>query len=129
MSLCLSADELRELTGKTRPAAQERVLPLDQLRGLPSGEPPWESGVYFLWRGPRLLYVGRATYLGDRLASHVRCRDGVRPGKAIPFQRHTYIEMPAFVNDVLDPRKHAAVDRIEAQYIRTYRPPYNDKIP
>lgn len=26
MTLCLSPDELRDLTGKTRPAAQERVL-------------------------------------------------------------------------------------------------------
>lgn len=52
-----------------------RVYPLDQLRGLPflTGSISC-SGVYFLWRGPLLYYIGQSRYLGYRYSQHARAK-------------------------------------------------------
>lgn len=47
--------------------------PLDQLRWLPIPVPAKSSGivgVYFLWKGPRLMYVGQSTNVGKRMYDH-----------------------------------------------------------
>jgi hypothetical protein len=60
-----------------------RVLELDQIRGLPkAGSSTRDSGVYFLWNGPRLMYIGKASAVHDRLADHKR--------KQKPFTHATF---------------------------------------
>lgn len=96
------------------------VFPLDQLRPTYKNEDwPFDPGVYFLWRGPLLSYVGMTQYLSDRINCHINVQHGLYRGKIIPFDRISWL--------VCYDEKHAA--RLEALYIRTYLPPYNDKIP
>lgn len=110
---------VKRLIGFDRSPLPSGVLPADMLRALPGeGEPPLEAGVYFLWRGPMLVYVGQSCCLQNRLTDHELARDGVRPAKRIPFSRRTWLTCRA------DQR-----EKIEALYIRAYRPPYNEKIP
>lgn len=108
----------RNLDGWARVKVPTHILPLDMLRALPTGEPPDSGGVYFLWRGPQLLYVGLTRYLGERLFQHRMARDGMRAGKPIPFTRYTFKEMP-----------DSEIEGFESDYILSYMPPYNDKIP
>jgi hypothetical protein len=84
-----------------------RVLELDQLRGLPCANGSTQlPGVYFLWQGPRLVYVGQGSELRDRLAFHRRT------GKR--FTHATYESL------------HAYCTRwCESQYIKRHKPPMN----
>jgi hypothetical protein len=50
--------------------------PLDQLRGLPrvtNGRNG--SGIYFLWWGPQLLYIGQSVEVGYRIQQHRKQKD------------------------------------------------------
>jgi hypothetical protein len=106
------------LEGWTTSDVPRFILPLDQLRALPRDEPPDCGGVYFLWRGPQLLYIGLSRYLGERLAQHLWAKIGLRSGKRIPFTHYTYKAMP-----------DSEIENFESDYILAYVPPYNDKIP
>jgi hypothetical protein len=46
------------------------ALPLDQLRGLPDVVINSGSGVYFMWHGPALIYVGQSGHVGNRMWRH-----------------------------------------------------------
>lgn len=95
------------------------ILPLDQLRPLCKDEDwPFEPGIYFLWRGPLLAYVGMSKYLSDRINCHISVQHGLYRGKVIPFDRISWIVC-----------REQEMTQLEARYIRTYLPPYNDKIP
>lgn len=84
-----------------------RVLELDQLRGLPRAHAGTnDSGVYFLWCGPRLTYIGKGNCIHDRLASHRR--NGVRYTHATFEALHSTCALWC-----------------EAQYIKSYKPPLN----
>jgi hypothetical protein len=84
-----------------------RILALDQLRGLPlAGPSTHDCGVYFLWRGPKLLYIGKSNCIHDRLASHRR------------FGRvFTHATFEKLIEDL--------ALWCEAQYIKRYRSPLN----
>lgn len=107
------------------------IFPKDQLRGLPSGDVVGKradscSGVYFLWRGPALLYVGQSVCVGTRLGQHEDAQIGMRRAKVIPFDRSTVLDLTdsEFVNT---DRQRRALDAVELAYIRKFRPPYNVK--
>jgi hypothetical protein len=56
-----------------RPAAipVSAALPLDQLRGLFRVDRCDRApGIYFLWNGPKLLYVGQSVHVGTRVYQH-----------------------------------------------------------
>ena len=79
------------------------VLPLDQLRGLPDAE-DGDAGVYFMWLGPRLVYVGESKEISYRLTRHWKLRT-----------RTTWLALD-----------HDQVRKgCEGGYVRAYRPPYN----
>lgn len=88
--------------------ARFRVLHIDQIRGLPkAGRSTHSSGVYFLWSGPKLLYIGKSSgAIHDRLADHIR------RGKV--FTHATY--------EALNP---SCAQWCESEYIKRYRPPLN----
>jgi hypothetical protein len=82
------------------------VLPLDQLRGLPEARfGTSASGVYFLWRGPRLQYIGKAFSVGSRIKAHALIKD---------FTRATY--MPAHTENIR---------KFEQEHCLRYLPPLN----
>ncbi len=84
------------------------VLPLDQLRGLPEcGINTADPGVYFLWYGPELIYIGKGVYVGDRIHRHRK--DGVKP-----FTHATYLRGP-----------DEFIRGFEADYVHRYHPPFN----
>lgn len=99
------------------------LLTPDELRELPSGDPPDEPGIYFLWADDALLYIGLSMRLCDRLHRHARIRDGFLGGKEIPFTRHTFMEIPLgkFLTDW-------PLRKVESAYIRAYLPPFNQQI-
>jgi hypothetical protein len=112
------------LDGFDRVKLPRGLLPLDALRALPCDKtPPLCPGVYFLWRGPQLLYVGQTYCLNERLDSHWCAKVGLRTGKRIPFSWRSWI--------VLTDKWVGEAQRmnLEANYIRAYLPPYNEKIP
>jgi hypothetical protein len=82
------------------------VLPLDQLRGLPVMDSRTTgSGVYFLWIGPLLYYIGRSVNLGLRYDEH-RKKKRFTHATYLPFHREW-------------------ISYMEEDYVRRYRPPNN----
>lgn len=83
------------------------LLALDQLRGLPTVTDQCESGVYFLWNGPELVYIGMSSMVAIRVDQH-------KGGKH--FTHATYQRV-----------SWRCVDKYEANYIWHYSPPFNSK--
>lgn len=83
------------------------VLPLDQLRALDlvGKETRW-SGVYFLWRNSRLMYVGESKNIYARIREHKWEGKRFTHATYLYFQRQSKME-------------------IEARYVMHYRPPLN----
>lgn len=81
------------------------ILPLSELRALPQVSPAEQaSGVYFLWDGDRLVYIGQSKNIPRRVASH----------RVKPPAKHTwasYMSIPC-------PWQLA----VEALYIEAYLP-------
>jgi hypothetical protein len=95
-----------------RSRAQVRVLPLDQLRGLPSSD---GAGIYFLWLAGRLQYIGTSVGMLRRTNEHLLSATTRGPGgELIPYTRATMLLVP-------DPVRY----ELEALYIRRYAPPFN----
>jgi hypothetical protein len=87
------------------------ILAIDDLRKLCRDMPVRQGGgVYFLWCGDELLYVGQTIHFGRRIGDHEYQR-------RIPFEWSTFIVCPD---------EWTRLD-LEAAYIRLYRPPYNRK--
>lgn len=81
------------------------LLPLDQLRGLPLVDDQIESGVYFLWYGPALTYIGRSMNVSERVGQHVWTKT---------YTHATYLRVP-----------WRCMDQYEKRYIYHYDPPSN----
>jgi hypothetical protein len=87
------------------------VLSIDDLRKLSRHIPVRQGGgVYFLWSGDELLYIGQTALFGRRIGDHEYQR-------RIPFEWTTFIVCP----------DQGARVELEETYIRLYRPPYNRK--
>lgn len=111
-------DEIDSARGMFRRMLRDLPLtyPLDYLRGL-CGTGHDGPTVYFLWNGPRLLYVGKTIHPRKRLATHTLNRDGRSfYGKPIPFNRFTVLTGAT-----------AVIGDIERRHIQRYRPPHNEK--
>ena len=101
----------RNASGLAVPAARHEmrkcVLPLDQLRGLPiADDTTGGSGVYFMWHGPVLVYVGQSRCVGNRIEQH---------GHRKPYTRITWLSVTA----------DAWLRDYEGDYVRRYSPPFN----
>lgn len=85
------------------------VLPLDQLRGLPEvGDDAYCPGIYFLWIGPTLQYIGQSQYVSTRVARH-----GSYMGTK-QFDRATWM-----------PVAPEATRWYERDHVQSYHPPQN----
>lgn len=96
-----------QIKGADRDYARFRIMPLDQLRGLPRVSNQMESGVYFLWRGPMLVYIGQSQSVGFRVGQHRYFR-----------KQFTHATFAAYGNRLID---------FEGRYIRHYEPLLNIK--
>ena len=93
--------------------SQPLTYPLDYLRSLDDTSHEG-AAVYFLWNGPKLLYVGKTIRLRRRIATHSANRDGRSYGKPVPFNRYTVLK-----------GSDKAIADIERRHIAHYRPPFN----
>lgn len=101
------------------------LLSLEQLRALPEPRPK-EGGVYFLWRGDELVYVGRS--------QNVLWRVEIFRSNARYSRVSYYSAMPRMIFDRITLQKfelpsfeafHYTTMDYEHAYIATYLPPYN----
>jgi len=107
--------EHAHLTGFEPGEVPDDLLSLDALRALPREAPPL-GGVYFMWRGPQLLYIGSSMEdLAYRVFGHRRAQIGIRSG-------HIRYRFTHFTIMVLPLTK---VQEMEYRYIQAYLPPHN----
>lgn len=102
------------------------VLPLEELRQLPDAE-DYDSGLYFLWVGDELRYVGKSENLKDRMQRRFqtnRTKGGVK-NRPIPFDRYTCLVLHS--SPCIDNRGEfeGMLKRYERAYIAHYQPPDN----
>jgi hypothetical protein len=102
------------------------ILPLDALAKLPEAE-EFDSGIYFLWQGPTLIYIGKSRNIPDRLVRLIQTNrfHTLRNSrcKPVPHDRYTalVLEKGMFCSDGLD----KMLWEHERAYIAHYLPPYN----
>jgi len=108
-----------------RENAAINVLTLDELRSLP--EQSNAGGIYFLWKGSQLQYIGKSGQIWQRLNSHYWALTfgwaSTSKRKQIPHDRATCLDVvsgwcrPPDMDEKLRP--------LERAYIAHYQPPYN----
>jgi hypothetical protein len=125
MSLWLSDDELKKLTAS--------ALSLEQLRDLTDAEAADGSGVYFLWRGDDLQYIGQSRCVGTRVYQHkvafLYGKFWSRPVTRIQFDRATFILIdgpPYFDTPEESKAFYRKLLQTEAVYVTLYRTPFNE---
>lgn len=104
------------------------ILGLDQLRALP-GPKEYDSGIYFLWGGPALLYIGKSRNLLSREYEQrtwkryagLHKSDRAKP---LPYDRFTCLVLETGL--VCSPGLDLILRTYERAYIATYDPPYNE---
>lgn len=111
--------ERADIARMERDDLQNHVLPLDQMRGLPNAIGYAGAGVYFLWDGPRLLYIGHSAQIKTRVDGHLKRRDGVWESRAAPF-------MP-FTRATVWPRRKGILRELESAFIQKYWPQFNEQ--
>lgn len=106
--------------------AHIQILTIEELRALPPAE-QYDSGIYFLWNGPDLMYIGRSRNILDRQQRLTQAKRGSAlyqaSHKAVPHDRHTalVLEKGMFAESGLDTKLRL----YERAYINAYLPPYN----
>lgn len=104
------------------------ILGLADLRALPEAK-DYESGIYFLWAGDTLLYIGKSRNLSTRayeqrtLRRYAPFQAGDR-AKPIPFDRMTCLVLETGVE--CSPELDFNLRAYERAYIAAYEPPYNE---
>lgn len=102
------------------------ILPIEELRKLPKAE-MFDSGIYFLWRGDELLYIGKSRNIRDRqirLVQARRCSPLYQAShKAVPFDRYTALVLDS--SPIKEPGLDENLQLHERAYINAYAPPYN----
>jgi len=102
------------------------ILPLEELARLPEAE-EFDAGVYFLWQGKSLVYIGKSRNICDRLHRQAQVNRfavfRMSRCKAIPHERHTalVLEKGQFASPGLD----STLKQYERAYIAHYLPEFN----
>jgi len=102
------------------------IMPLERLQQLPeAGE--FDGGIYFLWLGDQLQYVGKSNQISIRLNHHHYAykfgRLRTSRSKRIPFDRHTSIVL--FDETNKSNKLEWLMRDTERAYIAHYEPPFN----
>jgi len=98
-------------------------LTLEEARALP--ETARGKGIYFLWDGDDLLYIGASTQVMERIDRQAQFRDFghmstsnyVQAKPHIPFNRATILKCDTVT----------AMAELEKTLIKRWWPPYNDR--
>jgi len=104
------------------------VLSLDELRKLPDPQ-PLDAGIYFLWEGEELVYVGKSANLLERSARqhcvnrYASDRTYAERHTAIPHDRMTALVIES--GRVQSPRLKYLLRDTEQEYIDAYQPRWN----
>jgi hypothetical protein len=103
--------EVEALRAWKRGNPQWRPPSIDDLRAQSAAyafdELPDECGLYFLFSGDCLLYIGMSVDIAARIIAHRRAR-------RIPFDRFAWLALPSLL-----------LRRVEWDLIRRERPPFN----
>jgi hypothetical protein len=103
------------------------ILSLEELRALP-GPVEYDSGIYFLWKGQDLLYIGRSRNLCSREYYQATVNryypfHHSQTAKYIPADRMTCLVLE---NGIECSRElDSNLSTYERAYIAAYEPPYN----
>lgn len=110
-------------------ATDFEVLSIDAIRSLPDDQDG--RGVYFLWDGDALQYIGQSMQIGNRINDHERAYNyGIwrsRPTKQIKFDKVTCLifdRRPFASKHDINRLRHRLLIR-ERAFIERYRPPFN----
>lgn len=108
--------------------ARYPILSLDDLRKLPEAE-EYDAGVYFLWHGDQLQYIGKSSHVLNRLVYQQQVNryapfQQSRSAVMIPHDRHTCLVLDK--SRYRDPHVDAKLQDVERLYIGTYETPYNN---
>lgn len=108
------------------------LLTLDDLRRLPDAS-EGRSGVYFLWLGEDLQYIGQSMVIGTRIGQHQQnyLYGPLRstPVTRIKFDSGTMIELSTlrYFEEMEDLRKlRKLILETEVAYVNAYRTPFNN---
>lgn len=102
------------------------ILPLEELSKLPQAE-EYDAGIYFLWDGPALVYIGKSTHICERMMRQQRINQNhvfyTGRHRVIPHDRHTalVLEKGMFISPELRPKLMV----YERAYIAHYLPAFN----
>lgn len=106
------------------PPSEVQMLSLQEIGSLPSAD---GKGIYFLWRGKDLLYIGKSECISRRIRHHhYAWRFGSRSkgyDKEIPFDRFTSLVLSE--SPIPSEQIAASLRLHERAYIAEYQPPYN----
>ena len=93
------------------------AMTIEDLRALPNAAPGYGMafvGVYFLWDGTELVYIGKSENVPKRIAEHM-CA-GRKRFTSVTCLRAVSQRSAAAIGEI---------DSIESCYINLYRPRYN----
>ena len=106
------------------------ILPLESLRALPEAQ-DFESGLYFLWAGDELRYIGKSEDLKGRIQRRVQDNriNGLQKtfiNRPIGFDRYTCLVLHS--DPIIEDRGRfvGGLMRYERAYIAHYQPPDNE---
>lgn len=110
-------------------SAHVEVLPLAELSASNYTKAvEFDAGVYFLWLGDKLQYIGKSRDIPDRINRHLRYLNHGRFTltkwqNAIPFDRYTFILVAN--SRMRFPDIDQKLQDLERAYITAYPTPYN----
>jgi hypothetical protein len=106
------------------------LLSLDELRELPDASDGY-AGVYFLWLGSDLQYIGQSRHIANRLNQHEWNRlYGAMRGRSVPqinFDRATMIQLDdrPYMESDEERALYKLLIETEGAYVNAYRTPFN----
>lgn len=119
---------MNDWVAKTRAQyAHIPILSIAELSALP-GPAEYDSGIYFLWAGDALIYIGKSRNLCNRLY-HLLSVNRYAPFQAgrvkpIPFERITCLALETGIE--CSRNLDFNLQSYERAYIAAYEPPYNE---
>lgn len=103
------------------------ILSIAELRSLPEAK-ELEGGIYFLWIGDDLQYIGKSKHIVERIslqdyANQFHTLRASKSPKPIPYDRHTCLVLGT--GRIIDEGLAARLTAYERAYIAHYTPPMN----
>jgi prophage regulatory protein len=98
-----------KFTAPAQDKARPRLLPKSKILSLRKIELTSLCGIYFLFSGNEIVYIGQSINVFSSIAQHQNIKD---------FDAFTYIEIP-----------QSELDAFEAEYISQYKPKLNRAMP